>query len=147
MLRDPDADWRLGVRATGLDPVGRQVLLADGESLPYDRLLIATGTRARPWPQREQAALDGVFTLRTRDDAGCLAERHRELLLDQVPGVDQIVGVFGRDEITTAVDRAGSQATEQRTCARTAFCEIFAACGSGIARSTFTFSLRTSSAV
>ncbi|MGW1286674.1 FAD-dependent oxidoreductase, partial [Streptomyces sp. NPDC002586] len=45
MRRDPDADWRLGVRATGLDPVGRQVLLADGESLPYDRLLIATGTR------------------------------------------------------------------------------------------------------
>jgi len=29
--------------------------------------------------------------------AGCLAERHRELLLDQVPGVDQIVGVFARE--------------------------------------------------
>src|SRR5579884_1841563 len=31
--------------------------------------------------------------------AGCMAERQRELLLEQVPGVDQIVGVFGREEI------------------------------------------------
>lgn len=70
MRRDPDAEWRLGVAATGLDPLGKRVMLADGESLPFDRLLIATGTRARPWPNPEEAALDGVFTLRTRDDAG-----------------------------------------------------------------------------
>src|SRR5438270_4728928 len=37
---------------------------------------------------------------------GCLAERHKELQLDQVPDVDQIVGVFVRDEIVSAVDRA-----------------------------------------
>src|SRR4029453_13459194 len=80
----------------------------------YDRLLIATGTRARPpppppppapgggvvtppphapargprgggggaprararpWPTRAGAALDGVFTIRTRDDAARLRER------------------------------------------------------------------------
>ncbi|HET6573687.1 MAG TPA: 30S ribosomal protein S12 methylthiotransferase RimO [Fimbriiglobus sp.] len=35
--------------------------------------------------------------------AGCLAERNRDLLLEQVPGVDQIVGVFGREEIARAV--------------------------------------------
>ncbi|MEU6017985.1 FAD-dependent oxidoreductase [Streptomyces sp. NPDC047515] len=75
MHRDPDADWRLGVRATGLDPVGKRVALADGESLPYDRLLITTGTRARPWSNPDEAALDGVFTLRTREDAAGLAER------------------------------------------------------------------------
>ncbi|MET9879915.1 FAD-dependent oxidoreductase [Actinacidiphila glaucinigra] len=75
MRRDPEAEWRLGVRATGLDPVGKRVLLGDGSSLPFDRLLIATGTRARPWPVPEEAALDGVFTLRTSDDAARLAER------------------------------------------------------------------------
>src|SRR5437588_2841538 len=37
--------------------------------------------------------------------AGCLAERHRELLLDQVPGVDHVVGVFGREKITQVLDR------------------------------------------
>ncbi|MFI2300419.1 NAD(P)/FAD-dependent oxidoreductase [Actinacidiphila glaucinigra] len=75
MRRDPEAEWRLGVPATGLDPVGKRVLLGDGSSLPFDRLLIATGTRARPWPVPEEAALDGVFTLRTSDDAARLAER------------------------------------------------------------------------
>src|SRR5579871_5706846 len=40
--------------------------------------------------------------------AGCMAERQREVLLAQVPEVDQIVGVFGREEIAAVVDRAVS---------------------------------------
>jgi ribosomal protein S12 methylthiotransferase len=38
--------------------------------------------------------------------AGCLAERRKDDLLQEVPGVDQIVGVFGREEITHVLDRA-----------------------------------------
>ncbi|MBM3994986.1 MAG: 30S ribosomal protein S12 methylthiotransferase RimO [Planctomycetes bacterium] len=38
--------------------------------------------------------------------AGCLAERKHDELLNEVPGVDQIVGVFGREEIAHVVDRA-----------------------------------------
>src|SRR5262245_13612247 len=37
--------------------------------------------------------------------AGCLAERKGEQLLEEVPGVDHIVGVFGREEIAQVVDR------------------------------------------
>src|SRR5437762_5997269 len=37
--------------------------------------------------------------------AGCLAERQKDLLLEQVPEVDHIVGVFGREEISQDVDR------------------------------------------
>ncbi len=73
-IRAIDADWRLGVAATGLDRTIRQVLLADGEQVGYDRLLIATGVRARPRFNAEEAALDGVFTIRTRDDAAGLRE-------------------------------------------------------------------------
>src|ERR1700730_3228349 len=40
-LSKVDADWRLGVAATGLDRVNREVLLANREKVPYDRLLIA----------------------------------------------------------------------------------------------------------
>ena len=58
--------------ATGLDRASRQVRLANGDQVPYDRLLIATGTRARPWFNPKEAALEGVFTLRTSDDAGRL---------------------------------------------------------------------------
>src|SRR5436305_4013172 len=47
--------------------------------------------------------------------AGCLAERKREALLQEVPEVDQIVGVFGRAEIAAVVDRAVAQQREQRS--------------------------------
>ncbi|MEV7832621.1 FAD-dependent oxidoreductase [Streptomyces subrutilus] len=67
-----DADWRLGVPATGLDMAERVVRLGDGTEVGYDRLLIATGVRARPWPNEEEGALGGVFVLRTRDDAVAL---------------------------------------------------------------------------
>jgi NADPH-dependent 2,4-dienoyl-CoA reductase/sulfur reductase-like enzyme len=72
---DLDAQWRLGVPATGLDLARKQVLLADGEEVGFDRLLIATGVRARPWPNPAEAALDGVFVLRGRDDAAGLQQR------------------------------------------------------------------------
>src|SRR5262245_26600842 len=39
--------------------------------------------------------------------AGCLAERQKDLLLEQVPDVDRIVGVFGREDIASVVDQAG----------------------------------------
>ena len=37
--------------------------------------------------------------------AGCLAERKKDDLLQEVPEVDHIVGVFGREEIAQVVDR------------------------------------------
>jgi ribosomal protein S12 methylthiotransferase len=52
--------------------------------------------------------------------AGCLAERHGDMLLEQVPEVDQIVGVFGREEIASVVDRAVAQRDEQRSLFRPA---------------------------
>jgi 3-phenylpropionate/trans-cinnamate dioxygenase ferredoxin reductase subunit len=73
--RKIDAEWRLGVAATGLDRAAKQVLLANGEQVRYDLLLIATGVRARPWFNPAEAELDGVFSIRTRDDAAGLRER------------------------------------------------------------------------
>lgn len=75
--RHPDlrAEFRLGTAAQGLDLAARTVTLADGARLPYDRLLIATGTRARPWPNPDEAGLAGLFTLRSRDDAARLSAR------------------------------------------------------------------------
>ena len=39
-----------GVAATDIDRRARNVLLADGEAIAYDRLLIATGSRVRRIP-------------------------------------------------------------------------------------------------
>src|SRR5438552_14681080 len=47
--------------------------------------------------------------------AGCLAERQKDMLLKEVPEVDHLVGVFGREEITQAVARDLLQRHEQRT--------------------------------
>lgn len=73
MLRHPelDIDWRLGAAATGLDRAAKHVVLADGTHLAYDRLIIATGARARTWPGTG-ANLAGVHTLRSLDDAAAL---------------------------------------------------------------------------
>ena len=61
-----DVRWRLGAAATELDRTAKQVELADGSRVGYDRLVIATGCRARPWPG---AGAPGVLTLRHLDDA------------------------------------------------------------------------------
>jgi 3-phenylpropionate/trans-cinnamate dioxygenase ferredoxin reductase subunit len=105
--RPVDATWRLGTRAAGLDAAARRVVLADGADLAYDRLLIATGTRARPWPKPQEAALDGVFTLRTCDDAAGLARR-----LDAGPRrVLVIGGGFTGSEIASACRERGINVT------------------------------------
>ncbi|MEU5537541.1 FAD/NAD(P)-binding oxidoreductase [Streptomyces sp. NPDC020362] len=68
-VRNIDAHWMLGTRATGLDVPARRVELADGRQVEYDRLLIATGSRSRPWPAQAGGGPDGVHVLRTREDA------------------------------------------------------------------------------
>jgi 3-phenylpropionate/trans-cinnamate dioxygenase ferredoxin reductase subunit len=66
-----DITVRLGVRATRIDREARQVALEDGEVLPYDALIIATGARARrlALPGGEMAR---TLELRTAADAEML---------------------------------------------------------------------------
>ena len=66
-------DLRLGVRATGLDTDAREVALDDGTTLPYDGLVIATGSAPRRLPG--QVELDGVMELRTVADSVNLRDR------------------------------------------------------------------------
>ncbi|MFM8272779.1 MAG: 30S ribosomal protein S12 methylthiotransferase RimO [Gemmata sp.] len=62
---------------------------------------------------REMLALKAAGKVGAVVVAGCMAERQREVLLEQVPEVDQIVGVFGREEIAAVVDRATSPRRKQ----------------------------------
>src|SRR5438034_9939231 len=64
---------------------------------------------------REMLALKEAGKVGAVVVAGCLAERKQDELLQEVPGVDHIVGVFGREEIAEVVDRALSGRHEQRT--------------------------------
>ncbi|KJK59188.1 NAD(P)/FAD-dependent oxidoreductase [Saccharothrix sp. ST-888] len=102
-----DAQWRLGVAATGLDVAQKRVQLADGDAVEYDRLLITTGVRARPWPHELEADLDGVFVLRTTDDA---AQLHRRLSAG--PRRVLVIGAgFTGSEIASACRERGLEVT------------------------------------
>lgn len=61
-----------GRAAVRLDPVGKQVILADGEPVDYDAVVLATGAFPRSIPAPEG---DLVCTLRELRDAGAIRER------------------------------------------------------------------------
>lgn len=71
--------------------------------------------------QESFAAIDEMLELKRRGElrgvivSGCLAERQRESLLEARPGIDHLVGVFGREEVTKVADRLLGGLTEQRT--------------------------------
>ncbi len=57
---------------------------------------------------KRQGKLKGVIV------SGCLAERQQEVLLEERPEIDHLVGVFGRDEVTRVADRLIGGLEEQR---------------------------------
>lgn len=72
IARELKVDVRQGVAATSISPVERLVVLSNGSSVTYDRLLIATGARPRqlPLPSGEYA-----LTLRNHEDSVELRNR------------------------------------------------------------------------
>jgi 3-phenylpropionate/trans-cinnamate dioxygenase ferredoxin reductase subunit len=70
---DHEVELRLGVRAVQLDVAGREVVLAGGERIAHDALLVATGGRNRKLDV-PGASLPGVFDLRTVADAERIKE-------------------------------------------------------------------------
>src|SRR5262245_51324469 len=94
-----DVEWRLGRAASGLDLAGRGVLLADGERVPFEGLVIATGAFARRIPGTPP--LEGIHVLRTLAD--CLALRSA---LDRSPRVAVIgAGFIGMEVAATCRGR------------------------------------------
>lgn len=67
-------DVRRGVRAKAVDTTARTVALDDGSSVPFDRLLIATGSRPAS-PPIPGIHTDGVLTCWTLKDARAIAQR------------------------------------------------------------------------
>ncbi len=93
-----DAEWRLGSSATALHIDAREVRLADGDTVGYDGLVIATGVTPRQLPFGHE--LSGVHLLRTVDDALALRESLR-------PGARLVVVGCGFLGAETAAVAAG----------------------------------------
>jgi 3-phenylpropionate/trans-cinnamate dioxygenase ferredoxin reductase subunit len=101
---DQGIELVLGTPATGLNCDVREVTLASGDTLRYEQLLIATGSRPRRLAALER--FDNVHTLRTLDDARAL--RHALV----AGGSLAIVGAgFIGQEVAAAAARAGVRAT------------------------------------
>lgn len=67
---DLDVEWVLGSKAAALDVDAGKVTLENGDEVRYDAVILATGRRAREWPDLPE--LEGFYMLRGLDDATAL---------------------------------------------------------------------------
>ena len=74
ILEEAAIDMCLGVTAIDIDPSAQTLALDNGESVKWDKLMLATGGRARTLPVQGDD-LDGVHTLRTIEDAATIRAR------------------------------------------------------------------------
>lgn len=99
--RTHEVDLRLSAWAERIDRESRTVVLDDGSSLPYDHLVLATGSRPRRLPV-PGADLDGVLNLATPGDSSQLRDR-----LSRTRDVVVIGAGFIGLEVAAAVTAAG----------------------------------------
>jgi 3-phenylpropionate/trans-cinnamate dioxygenase ferredoxin reductase subunit len=100
-----DIDARFGVAASRLDVDRGIVTLPDGEAVPFDHLLVATGARNRRFPI-PGIDLNGVYGLRTVEDC----ERIRREI---GPGRRAVVAGMGfiGSEVTASLRQRGVEVT------------------------------------
>jgi 3-phenylpropionate/trans-cinnamate dioxygenase ferredoxin reductase subunit len=115
-LQEWGVSYYPNARVTRILRQQREVKLEDGALLPYDRLLLATGARARPI-DLPGCSLNGIHTLRTIEDA----ERLR-VDLSRSSTVLVIGGGLIGLEVAASVRRLGKQAIvlerEPQLCSR-----------------------------
>ncbi len=99
LVREPEGADFVVVNTCGFIHAARQ------ESLQTIREMVKLKKRGK---------LGGVIV------AGCLAERDKMSLLEQCPGIDQVIGLFSREEIARSADRVLGRLTEQRAIFRPA---------------------------
>ena len=101
MLARKNIELRTGVAVQRIDRAAKCVALADGSTLPYSGLVLATGAtpRALPLPG---ANAPGVLPLRSRADASAIAERMGTCLEKGLPIVVIGGGFIGLEVAATA---------------------------------------------
>ncbi|MER8919184.1 FAD-dependent oxidoreductase [Mesorhizobium sp. M0802] len=98
-------DFRPGVRIDSIDTAGRKLDMAGGGVLPFDRLILATGSRPRLLPL-PGADLSGVLSLRSIADARLIRQ-----LSAQSEDVVILGGGFIGLEIAATLRAAGRNVT------------------------------------
>lgn len=101
MLARKHIELRTSVTVTSIDRAAQRVLLADGTTLAYSGLLLATGSTPRrlPLPGGDAA---GVLALRSKADANAMAERMALCIEKNLPVVVIGGGFIGLEVAATA---------------------------------------------
>jgi len=98
-------DLLTGETASSIDPAAKRVQFASSRSLPYDKLVLATGARNRTLPV-PGAQADGLLYLRSLREASELKQR-----LDHARDVVVIGGGFIGLEVAAAASALGKHVT------------------------------------
>ncbi len=114
---------RRGIAAVGLDVDRQRVRLADGDEVPYDALVISTGTRAR---RLSPDSRSGEYTVRTLADAltlrARLASKPSVVVVGGGPlGMEIASGAIGAGCATTLVAKGMPLAAQLGTLLATRF--------------------------
>ena len=75
--QENNIDLRLNTRVDAIDRADKTVI-AGGQSLPYDALILATGSVPRRLPAAIGGALDGVYVVRGLEDVDAMAPAFRD---------------------------------------------------------------------
>ena len=106
-------------RMMGLLKLDGYQLISDPEK--SDFVVVNTCGFIEQARQESFAAIDEMLELKKAGKtrgvivSGCLAERQKEQMLADRPGIDSLVGVFAREEITRIADRLVGDLEEQRS--------------------------------
>ncbi len=101
MLARKQIGLQTGVRVESIDRAARTLRLADGRTLPYDGLVLATGSSPRTLAM-PGAAAPNVRALRSRDDATAIAAEVRACVAGGEPVVVIGGGFIGLEVAATA---------------------------------------------
>ena len=102
----------LGARAEKLDPAAQKVVLRGGEEIPYDRLLVATGSRPFEPPMEGIGGVKNKFNFMTLQDAlsleKVLSKRKNVLIIGAgLIGLKCLEGILERVKSVSVADMAG----------------------------------------
>lgn len=101
MLARKTIELRTSAKVTAIDRAARTLTLADGSTLSYGGLVLATGSTPRMLPL-PGAKAQGVLALRSRDDASAIAARMAVCAQKSLPVVVIGGGFIGLEVAATA---------------------------------------------
>lgn len=108
---DNKVSLMLSKKAVKIDPESKNVFLQSGEKIPYDRLMVATGSSALVPPIEGLSEVERKFTFMTLDDAhalnSALTDKSRVLVMGAgLIGLKCVEGILDRVASVTVVDLA-----------------------------------------